>query len=134
MPKSTYAVTLKKLELRSKALAANSGDLPHMEIPRAQLDTMTAELKDLTVQQASLTANKQETSKQIADLVRKARQMLNFLDVGVKQHYGTEAEKLVEFGVQPFRSAPRVRLVGPDGEPVKKKPVQPVSQTPAPNP
>jgi hypothetical protein len=49
---------------------------------------------------------------------------------------GNQSEKLVEFGVKPFRSAPRVRLVGPDGQPVKKKPIQPEppAQAPAQNP
>lgn len=61
--------------------------------------------------------------------------MLDFLGTGVRQHYGPEAEKLVEFGVQPFRSAPRIRLVGPDGKPVKKqKPAQPEPQVPSSNP
>jgi hypothetical protein len=89
---------------------------------------MTTEMKDLTAQQASLTAGKQEVSKRLAELVRGARKMLTFVDTGVKQHYGNQAEKLVEFGVQPFRSAPRVRLVGPDGQPLKRKPAQTESQ------
>jgi hypothetical protein len=135
MPNTTYATTQKKMELRGKALAANSGDLPQLELSRVHLDSMTTEMKDLTAQQASLTASKQETSKRLADLAREARKMLTFVDTGVKQHYGNKSEKLVEFGVQPFRSAPRVRLVGPDGKPVKKKkPVQPEPQAASPNP
>jgi Asp-tRNA(Asn)/Glu-tRNA(Gln) amidotransferase B subunit len=133
MSKMTYAITQKKLELRSKALAANSGDIPHLEIPRTQIDAMATELKDLSAQQASLAAAKQEASKRLADLVRGARKMLTFVDIVVKQHYGNQAEKLVEFGVQPFRSAPRVRLVGPDGKPVKK-PIQPQPQASSANP
>ena len=121
----TYPITLKKMELRNKALAANSGDLPQLELTRVRLDAMTTELKDLTAHQASQAAGKQDTSKRIAALVREARKMLTFVDTGVKQHYGNQSEKLVEFGVQPFRSAPRVRLVGPDGQPVKKQPIQP---------
>jgi hypothetical protein len=133
MPKATYPITLKKMELRNKALAANSAELPQMEIPRSQLDTMTTEIKDLTAQQASLTASKQATSKRLADLVRGARRMLTFLDTGIKHHYGNQSEKLVEFGVQPFRSAPRVRVVGLDGQPLKKKPSQPEPQAQAPS-
>lgn len=73
MPGQTSAVIEKKLELRSKALAANSSELSHLEVP-----------------------------------------------VGKREHYGNRAEKLVEFGLRPFRSQPRVRLVGPDGKPVKR--------------
>lgn len=121
MSKKTYAITEKKMELRSAALAANSGELPYLEVPRVRLDDMKAELKVLTAQQASLTAAKQEVSKRLAELIRGARKMLTFVDVGVKKHHGSQAEKLVEFGLQPFRSEPRVRLVGPDGLPVKRK-------------
>lgn len=122
MPKTTYPITQKRMELRSKALAANSVEIPHLEAPRGRLEVMSAELKDLTAQQASLTAAKQDVSKRIAELVQAARKLLTFLDVGVKEHYGNRAEKLVEFGLLPFRSQPRVRLVGPDGQPLKRKP------------
>lgn len=121
MSSPTYAVTQKKIDLRNTALTANSAELPMLELPRVRLEAMNAELKDLTAQQASLTAGKQEVSKRIADLVQAARKLLTFVDVVVKQHYGNRAEKLVEFGVQPFRSQPRIRLVGPDGQPVKRK-------------
>jgi len=132
----TYPVTLKKMELRNKALAANSGDLPQLELTRVRLDAMTTEMKDLTAQQASQAAGKHDTSKRIAALVRESRKMLTVVDTVIKQHYGNQSEKLVEFGVKPFRSAPRVRLVGPDGQPVKKKLPQPESpaQAPAQNP
>ena len=121
MPKTTYPHTQKKMELRSKAIAANLVEVPHLEAPLVRLDAMTVELKDLTVQQASLTAAKQEVSKRIAELFQAARKLLTFLDVAVKEHYGNRSEKLAEFGLQPFRSAPRVRLVGPDGVPLRRK-------------
>lgn len=131
MPKTTYPITQKRMELRSKALAANTEEIPHLEAPRVRLEAMSAELKDLTAQQASLTAAKQDVSKRIAELVQAARKLLTFLDVGVKEHYGNRAEKLVEFGLLPFRSQPRVRLVGPDGQPLKRKPRK--AEPPAPS-
>jgi len=132
MSRKTFAVTQKNLELRSAALAANSADLPHMEVPRQKVDAMLTELKDLTTQQASLTASKQDISKRLAALNNEGQRMITFVDVGVRQHYGTQSEKLVEFGQQPFRPQPRVRLVGPDGKPVKPGtiPVQPPAPTP----
>jgi len=127
MSRKTFAVTQKNLELRSAALVVNSADLPHMEVPRQKVDAMLTELKDLTTQQASLTAAKQEISKRLAALNSEGQKMITFVDVGVRQHYGTQSEKLVEFGQQPFRPQPRIRLVGPDGKPVKPGtiPVQP---------
>lgn len=121
MPRLSTALAQQKLDLRSKALAENKEELPQLEIPAGQLITMAAELKDLTSQQASLTASKQEVSKRLADLTQAARKLLTFVDTGVRQHYGNRAEKLVEFGLQPFRSGPRVRLIGLDGQPVKRR-------------
>jgi len=125
------AVVLKKLELRSQALAANSTELPHLDVPRQLVVSVITEIKDLTAQQASLTASKQEISKRLETLNEDGQKLLTFVDVGVRQHYGTRSEKLVEFGQQPFRSQPRVRLVGPDGKPLaKRKPAPP--EPPAP--
>ena len=129
MANTTHADTRKKIDLRNKALAANSQELPFLEQHRVRLDAINTELKDLSAEQATLTAGKQEVSKRIADLVQAARKLLTFVDVGVKEHYGNRAEKLVEFGVQPFRSQPRIRLVGPDGQPVKRK--RPKTESPA---
>jgi len=98
-----------------------------MEVPRQKVDAMLTELKDLTTQQASLTAAEQEISKRLAALNSAGQKMITFVVVGVRQHYGTQSEKLVEFGQQPFRPQPRIWLVGPDGKPVKPGtiPVQP---------
>jgi hypothetical protein len=123
MAGKTYAVIRRDLELRSKALEVNIGELPHLEIPRSRLDGLLGQVNDLTAQQASLTAAKQEVSQQIAKLMREGETLRVFLDTGVKQHYGNRSEKLVEFGMKPFRPRPRIRLVGPDGEPLKRSSV-----------
>jgi hypothetical protein len=125
------AVVMKKLELRNKALAANSMELPHLEGHRQIAVSMLTEMKDLTAQQASLTAAKQDISKRLETLKDEGRKLLTFVDVGVRQHYGTRSEKLVEFGQQPFRSQPRIRVVGEDGKPLAKRPPAP-PQPPAP--
>jgi hypothetical protein len=119
MSRQTSAVVQEKLELRRAALAANSAELPHMDVPRQKVEAVLAQMKDLTAQQASLTAAKQDITKRLAALNTDGLRLMTFVDAGVRQQYGTRAEKLVEFGQQPFRSQPRIRLVGPDGKPVK---------------
>lgn len=132
MAAQTYAEIRKRLELRSKALAANSSELSHMEVPRGKLDALLEQVKDLTAQQASLAASKQEVSKRLAELLREGLFLLSFLDAGVKHHYGNRSEKLVEFGLQPFRSQPRIRVVDEDGKPVKRGSRKPeLPETPA---
>ncbi|HYU35826.1 MAG TPA: hypothetical protein VEW48_27020 [Thermoanaerobaculia bacterium] len=124
------AIVLKELELRSQALAANIAEIPHLEVPRQLVAATVAEMKSLTAQQASLTAAKQGVSKRLAALNRDAQKLLTFVDVGVRQHYGNRSEKLVEFGQQPFRSRPRIKLVEVDGEPVEPSPTP--AEPPAP--
>ena len=130
----SYPVIQKRLQLRSTALAANHEELSQLELSRVRIDEVLDEVKELTAQQASLAAAKQEVSKRLAERMREGESLLAFLDVGVRQHYGNRSEKLVEFGLQPFRPQPRIRLVGPDGEPVKRRsrkaepPVPPESQ------
>jgi hypothetical protein len=121
MPYQRYTVIQQKLELRSKALAANIEETPHLMTPLAKLDALLALLKELTAEQARLTAARQEISKRIAEIMEQAKRLMTFVDLGVKQHYGNRSEKLIEYGLQPLRSKPRIRRVGPDGKPLKRK-------------
>jgi hypothetical protein len=118
MPR-TYAEDQKRMELRNKALAANASELPHLEAKRTRLDELLIEVKSLTAEQASLASRKQDVSKRLAEVMQEGKTLVAFLDVGVKQHFGNRSEKLVEFGMQPFRGRPRLLLVGPDGKPLK---------------
>jgi hypothetical protein len=130
MATQTQADIQQRMDLRSKALAANNAELPQMELTRVKLDTMLDQVRDLKAQQASLTAAKQEISRRLAELLSEGKKLLTFVDAGLRDHYGTRAEKLVEFGLQPFRSQPRIRLVGPDGRPLKPGGPVPVASVP----
>lgn len=126
MSEPTYAAFFKTADLVSKSLSANATELWQLDASRGRLDTILSEGRALVVQQASLTASKQEVSKRLAELVDEGRKLLTFLRTGIKLHYGNKSEKLPEFGLQPFRGYKRSKqLVGPDGQPVKSsKPVQ----------
>jgi hypothetical protein len=120
MSGKTYPVILKNLELRKKAVTANREELPHLEESLGKIDGVLSDAKDLTAQQASLSATKQEISKRLAERMREGERVMAFVDACVRQRYGNRSEKLVEFGLQPFRPQPRIRLVGLDGAPVKR--------------
>jgi len=121
MPYQKYSTVLQKLELRSKALAKNIEETPQLALPLATLDGFLSLLRDLTTEQARLTAARQDVSQRIAELIDKSQRLLTVVDLGVKDHYGNRSEKLVEYGLQPFRRKPSIRRVGPDGKPLKKK-------------
>ncbi|HEY2740385.1 MAG TPA: hypothetical protein VGK45_18380 [Thermoanaerobaculia bacterium] len=86
-----------------EAFVANTGDLGHLEVPRAKLATLYSKAVDITTQQAAFKASKQESSQQIKQIAADGRRLATLLRSGVKEHYGPKAEKLTEFGVQPFR-------------------------------
>ena len=119
MPGVTTAIVQKKLEIRSTAMEANKVDLPHLEGTRQKVEEMLTEMRDLTTKQASLTASKQEVTKRLKALTNEGSKLLTFVDTGIRQHYGNRSEKLLEFDQRPFRSQPRLKLVGLDGQPVK---------------
>jgi hypothetical protein len=123
----SYSQAQTKMDLRNKTLAANAAELQHLEPKRLQLEALLTEVRSLTAEQATLAARKQEVSKRLAELMQEGNTLMAFLDTGVRQHYGRRSEKLVEFGLQPFRSRPRLVLVGPDGKRLQEPPVEPVA-------
>jgi len=116
------ADSFEKWQHLSTSVAANAGDLPHLEAPRQKLETMLTKVKELTTQQAALTASKQDVSRQIQELVDDGRKLATFLQTGVKEHYGTRAEKLAEFRLQPFRGrkVKQPASPAPAGQPAAK--------------
>ena len=105
MANGTSGETLSGWQDLTASLAANSAELPHLEGHRTRLVELLRQAQELANQQAALTASKQETSKQLQGLISEGRKIATFLRVGVKQHYGNRAEKLIEFRLRPFRSS-----------------------------
>lgn len=104
---TTYSGKIGKLERLSAALAANSGDLQHLEGSRTQFVTLLNQVHDAAKQQAALMASKQEASRQLKTLMVEGERLATVLQLAVKHHYGIRAEKLTEFGMQPFRGRKR---------------------------
>lgn len=90
-----------------EALNANAEELAYAEMYRSQLEVLLTDLRDLMAQQDALTASKQAVSKNIKTHYVNGVKLVHFLWRMVQQHYGTRNEKIVEFGVQPFRSRSR---------------------------
>jgi len=111
----SYANRRKKWSLQGKALAANAAELVHVEPKRVRFDELQVLADDLTAEQASLKARKQEISRRLGEVVKEESALSAFLDAAVKQHYGNRAEKLTEFGLQPLRR----RSQAQQEEPVK---------------
>jgi hypothetical protein len=95
-------------EITLQGVEANAAELQYLELQRTELEHIEGQFKDLLAQQGVLTASKQETTKQLQELFRRGETVVNFLRTGVRQHYGKDSEKLIEFGLQPFRGRTRV--------------------------
>ena len=118
----TQGEVLDRWQLLTQTLAPNIENAQHLEPPRAQLEAMLIKAQELRAQQKALTASKQEISRQLQTLILDGQKLANLLRVGVKQRFGNRSEKLVEFGIQPFRGRKRAK----QEEPIEPKP--PVEQ------
>jgi hypothetical protein len=102
--------------LRS-ALQVSQAELPHLETQMTQFEALVRMAEDLFQSQAALSASKQEASQQVAKLVSDCARLATVLRFSLKQFYGPSAERLVEFGIQPFRG--RKKLTPPPPPPTE---------------
>lgn len=98
-----FGVFINHWNLLGMGILANTSDLPHLESRRVQLASIAGQATDLLSQQKLQTAEKQNLSRDIEALIDQGSKIASFLRLGVKQHYGTRSEKLVEFDLPPFR-------------------------------
>jgi len=64
---------------------------------------MAAEAEAMKKQQTAQRAAKQVATQQFQEMLTEGERLATLLRQAVKQHYGIRAEKLSEFGLQPFR-------------------------------
>jgi hypothetical protein len=98
-------------EVTNTGLTANK--VEHLEPKRVELDEKLTRFKDKSVQHGALTTSKQEVGKEMRVLFREIETLVAFIRAGIRQHYGKDAEKLIEFGLQPFRG---VKAKAPETE------------------
>jgi len=104
---NSYAEVVTGWERDLTATERNLKDIPQVDIPRQKLQGILDEVRELSAEQASLTARKQEASKRIQALIVQGRKVATVLRTLVREHYGNRSEKLAEFNLQPFRGRPR---------------------------
>jgi len=102
------------LQRFSVALEANRSELTHLEASRLKLGSMVDLAQDTAKRQAALRAEKQDLSKELKTLLVESTRLANVLRKAVLAHYGIRAEKLAEFGLQPFRGRTRKAAPAPE--------------------
>jgi hypothetical protein len=98
-------------EVTNTGLTANK--VEHLEGPRVELEEKMVHFKGLSAQHAALTTSKQEVGKEMRVLFREIETLVAFIRAGIRQHFGKESEKMIEFGLQPFRG---VKVKAPETE------------------
>jgi hypothetical protein len=112
-------------EKMNTSVDANPDDLSHLLDHNGELKTKATRMRSLSAEQARLSARKQAISVEMQGLLRDGQTLLDYIQTGVRQHYGLNSEKLVEFGLRPLRSKPR---------PATEEPPPPGTETVAPDP
>lgn len=116
---------LTEWEHLAAALLANAVALPQAEIPRVALEKLRDEMRTLLVERSLQQANKQQISQRLAEIHTEGSKLATILRFIAKQHFGSRNDKLVEFGIPPFRG--RTRKAAPTVEP------PPTGTTPTPS-
>jgi hypothetical protein len=104
---TTYAGRIEDIRRLNAALADNQEEIAHLEGARQRLDSILGRSQEVSKRQAALKASKQELSQQLKQLVTEGQRVAHAVRSLLKEHYGSRAEKLAEFGIQPFRGRPR---------------------------
>ena len=115
------------------SLIANKAELQDLEPSRAKFEGMVNLTQDIASRQAALQAEKQELSRQLKTQIIESERMANVMRKAVQAHYGIRAEKLAEFGLQPFRGRPRAVKTpptSPETPQTTPTPTQPTTQHP----
>jgi hypothetical protein len=106
------AGVLGDLQRLAVTVEANKEELPLLEPFRLKLGDIITRSMDAGKQQAALTASKQEASKQLRLLLTDGMRVADVIRTVVRDHFGPQEEKIVEFGVQPFRGRKKVKTPG----------------------
>jgi hypothetical protein len=92
------------------AVTSNAAKVPELEVNLARLRERSQRARVLFAQQAALAAARQEVTKELKQVIGEGNALVKFLREGVRAYLGKSSEKLIEFGVQPFRGLSRAAL------------------------
>jgi hypothetical protein len=123
---TTYDGMIGDLERLIAALDANSGELPQLEGVRLHLEQILVLTRSTAQEQAALIASKQDASRRLLRLIGDGQREATAVRKMLRAHYGLDAEKLAEFGIQPFRG--RSRRTGPGLPPPEPTPIPEIAR------
>ncbi|MFY9823251.1 MAG: hypothetical protein WAM82_17845 [Thermoanaerobaculia bacterium] len=117
------------LQRLSVTMEANKGDLPQLEPFRLKLTGIVTQIFEVAAQQSAHKVGKQESARQLRKLLTQGNRVADLVRTGVRDHFGPDAEKVAEFGVQPFRGL-KAKTKTPAPAPTPVPSPEPVPATP----
>lgn len=130
MPKRSLGQHLDIWDRLAAAVSNNIRDIPAARQNLEILKRALAEIRKLKQRQVELRAAAQQATRDLEAAMEKASQAAVQLNAGVLATYGSQDEKLREYGLRPWR--PRRRKAVPEGSqagesaaPAEKKPRKP---------
>jgi hypothetical protein len=102
MARETHGSTVHRWKRLIDALA-DKETVPELKDYREQLETMYQEALELSAKRDAHRAAKQEASLALKETLERGRRMNTVMRIWIKNHYGPDSERLVEFGIRPRR-------------------------------
>ncbi len=110
---TSFADVLRDWELLLEAANDNAEPLAAAQPVREALATSLAEARALKARQDSFSANRQQTTQELRELIDRGREEARRLRGLAKGLLGTKTERLVQFRVMPVRRQSRRRATTP---------------------
>jgi hypothetical protein len=109
------------------AAEANRDDIPQAEAFRVQLEASLEDFRALHAQRAALEANRLRSTQELKIALDRGVVLAGRIRAWVRGQYGIHDDKLVEFGMKPWRKRkPRGRPAAGGGEErAPRKPTEP---------
>lgn len=117
MARESNSLTLAEWRRLNQGVITNNGEVSHLEARRVRLEELLARAQAIQDEQVALTASKQDASKRLQAVIKDGSKVASFLKAGLREQY-RGSEKLVEYGLRPFRSR---RKAKPEEPPVELK-------------
>ncbi len=133
---TTYKGILGDWEQLHQILVENSVELPHLEASRLKLEAFLKQGLEIAAKQSMLRAEKQDASQRMKGIILDGQRLANVLRLSVREHLGIRSEKLIAYGVRPFRkrkATDKSKQPNPPEQPGQPaaSPAQPASSEPA---
>jgi hypothetical protein len=113
MRNKTFAVTVTNWEALSTNLQVYQDELPDLQARRAALAAFVAEGRLSIAQQIQADGARRDIVARRFELNREGNHLQQFLEAALRQHYGPDSPRLVQFGVRP-RNLRRLPSTNPD--------------------